>query len=761
MTGVSRCSALAAGTYGLQVTLSAYAPLATITVVPRGQLVDVGIIPLPPASGTTAGNIRGTVTAATTGLPIAGVTIQVRGRGLTAMTDDQGTYQIAGVSAGLLTIDARTPDYIPQVGTVPLAAGGVVVFSPVLAPVVVGTTAVMGAVTDGATGAPLDGVTIIATGTTTVTTQTDASGNYRPTSILPGATIVTASLAGHDPVQGMLQVVANATSVFSPLLYLAGHTPPPDAVAPELLLSTLAADITDPVIVAQAVALGHDLQRIFAFVRDSIGYEAYLGSLRGARGTLWSQAGNALDQASLLITLLRASGVPARYVQGTLAEAQAHDLILSMFPPALRVVGCPPPDAPRADPATSPHLLAETQEHFWVEVYTGGGFIAADPAFKTAQLGQVFGAAQRRFADVLQSLQSRVTVRLIAEQAVAFASAPTRTTVLNETLTAVALVGKPLSIGHAVHSSTTGDPLPNAVIHIYTPYLLLGQGDDTSADDPVLPGTAYQEVVSSTTPLVNLVLTVLFLEIELRSPVGTVETVTHTLVDRVGITRRQQSDLRNLSGIASNEPALTETDLVTLAVLPGRPSFEALAHQTSRLMPLSTALTALQPQVETLPPGGPQNADQEALSARASELIRQVALVHAETVVLAMAGAMDVLQRQVEQGYGMKSYDAAPRLLHPHGRAGGADARARGGGPRRPCGRLVRHREHNGRYPGGPWGRCASGCGGGHTWWGLARRESCGDPGQPGAGAGGEHRGFSRSYGAGHRGWTPLCDGRA
>lgn len=49
-----------------------------------------------------------------------------------------------------------------------------------------------------------------------------------------------------------------------------------------------------------------------------MGYEAYAGSLRGARDVLWSQAGNSVDQASLLVALLRTSGVPTRYLHGTL-----------------------------------------------------------------------------------------------------------------------------------------------------------------------------------------------------------------------------------------------------------------------------------------------------------------------------------------------------------------------------------------------------------------------------------------------------------
>ena len=131
------------------------------------------------------------------------------------------------------------------------------------------------------------------------------------------------------------------------------------------------ANTTDTFIVQKASELGNDPNAIFAFVRDEIGYESYRGSLRGARGTLWSNAGNALDQASLLIALLRASGIPARYVQGTLSDELSQQLILSMFPNATRIVGCPSGDVERADPANDPNLLAETREHYWVELLIG------------------------------------------------------------------------------------------------------------------------------------------------------------------------------------------------------------------------------------------------------------------------------------------------------------------------------------------------------------------------------------------------------
>src|ERR1035438_2158993 len=55
-------------------------------------------------------------------------------------------------------------------------------------------------------------------------------------------------------------------------------------------------DPTDPYITAEASALGHDPQQIFNFLRDKVGYQAYVGSLRGARGTLWSLAGNRSEE---------------------------------------------------------------------------------------------------------------------------------------------------------------------------------------------------------------------------------------------------------------------------------------------------------------------------------------------------------------------------------------------------------------------------------------------------------------------------------
>jgi len=226
---------------------------------------------------------------------------------------------------------------------------------------------------------------------------------------------------------------------------------PPDP----FLDSTPDANTTDPFIMQKAQELGNDPDAIFTFVRDEIAYEPYNGSLRGARGALWSKAGNALDQASLLIALLRASGVRSQYAQGTLSDPLSQDLILSMFPNSIRVVGCPSDDVERADPANDSELLAETREHFWVEADLGGGFVPLDPTFNAAQLDQAFATADSTFTEVHDELRHKVVVRLNVE----FNNSLTGgikdpQTVLNESFNTVELVGHPLSIGNFVNTKT-------------------------------------------------------------------------------------------------------------------------------------------------------------------------------------------------------------------------------------------------------------------------------------------------------------------
>ena len=83
--------------------------------------------------------------------------------------------------------------------------------------------------------------------------------------------------------------------------------------SPQVSLTGNEADTIYPEISNLADSLGDDPARIYEFVLNTIDYEHYYGSKRGARLTLLEGTGNDLDQASLLVSLLRAAGYSAGY----------------------------------------------------------------------------------------------------------------------------------------------------------------------------------------------------------------------------------------------------------------------------------------------------------------------------------------------------------------------------------------------------------------------------------------------------------------
>lgn len=86
---------------------------------------------------------------------------------------------------------------------------------------------------------------------------------------------------------------------------------------PAYLAATTEVVLT-PAIVAKAEELQHDPVAIYNWVRNNVEWLPTFGAAQDAEITLGSQRGNAFDIASLLIALLRASGIPARYVHGAI-----------------------------------------------------------------------------------------------------------------------------------------------------------------------------------------------------------------------------------------------------------------------------------------------------------------------------------------------------------------------------------------------------------------------------------------------------------
>jgi transglutaminase-like putative cysteine protease len=83
------------------------------------------------------------------------------------------------------------------------------------------------------------------------------------------------------------------------------------------LAETIDVQLT-PEIRAKALELGNNPVKIYEWVRNNIEFVPTWGSIQGAQMTMLTKQGNAFDTASLLIALLRAAGIQAHYVTGTI-----------------------------------------------------------------------------------------------------------------------------------------------------------------------------------------------------------------------------------------------------------------------------------------------------------------------------------------------------------------------------------------------------------------------------------------------------------
>lgn len=140
-----------------------------------------------------------------------------------------------------------------------------------------------------------------------------------------------------------------------------------------------------------ARSLENDPDRIYQFVRNTILFEPQFGLHKGADGVLLDGSGGSFDQSQLMVELLRASNIDARYVLGTVslsgADAksilrvdtgrQACILLATAGTPA-SINGGTTACANLGAPLNDVQML-----HVWVEALIGGTWYAFDPSLKT------------------------------------------------------------------------------------------------------------------------------------------------------------------------------------------------------------------------------------------------------------------------------------------------------------------------------------------------------------------------------------------
>ena len=209
-------------------------------------------------------------------------------------------------------------------------------------------------------------------------------------------------------------------------------------------------DLTHVTAANFATALGDDPVRIFNYVRDEIAYESYTGCLRGPRGTLLAMAGNSVDRASLLASMLQHARQRVRFAHGTLAEPLARELVTSMW--AERSPSAPAQAASQPSPAmkaaietlvssikrdytlvrdqlkkanvpigqdSAPRfdsLLKETQDHYWVQWWKDDVWVDLDPSFSDSSPGGKYASAEHTFDTLPEALFHQVEIQIRLEE---------------------------------------------------------------------------------------------------------------------------------------------------------------------------------------------------------------------------------------------------------------------------------------------------------------------------------------------------------
>jgi len=129
--------------------------------------------------------------------------------------------------------------------------------------------------------------------------------------------------------------------------------------------------VLTPAIRSLADSLGHNPVQIYNWVRDHVAFTPTWGSIQGADATLQTRRGNAYDTASLLVALLRASNVPARYAYGTIEvpAAAAQNWVGGVAAPEAAVSLFDQGGVPVQGVVSGGSIGALRLEHVWVEAW--------------------------------------------------------------------------------------------------------------------------------------------------------------------------------------------------------------------------------------------------------------------------------------------------------------------------------------------------------------------------------------------------------
>jgi hypothetical protein len=324
-------------------------------------------------------------------------------------------------------------------------------------------------------------------------------------------------------------------------------------------------------------------------------------------------AGNSVDRAALLASLLTEAGYRARFARGRLPDDHAQALVESIFAEPARRPATKPPAGPGAaaaerltsgvrrdakllteslratsvrpkdDVAGLASLVDEARDHYWVQVLRDGAWVDMDPSFASAAPATVYAQPAATFDVLPEGLFHRVVITIHIEEYAG--AAPSTREVLRYSGKASELAGNDLVLGHM------GDPAANRSgggSVSMRPVLLVrdepvhGQSFRMALSPESGTGPGFHSLFAGgeeTAPSTPAVATAEFVRFDFASPDGRTESVEREIFDRVGPGRRRKGTTLEPDEVNARSDAAGLADTVYhLFLTTGAVSVEHLAY---------------------------------------------------------------------------------------------------------------------------------------------------------------------------------------
>ncbi len=227
--GRMQSNSLPAGAYSAELAFLGMRSLLLEFTLIDGTTLALGDLRMTQDTGPTAqfGIIRGLVTDADGGAPIAGATISLQSPPTTVISDSTGRYQFLQVPVGPVVVNATAVGYSSRQVQFEMTPSTVIEFSLELsADPGLSTALVRGIVTEHPGGTPLAGVSIAVTGGAPLVSTTSAADGSYTLNVEPGALVsLQAGLSGYDPVDISSPLIGGQVLQFSPTMYPEGTSP--------------------------------------------------------------------------------------------------------------------------------------------------------------------------------------------------------------------------------------------------------------------------------------------------------------------------------------------------------------------------------------------------------------------------------------------------------------------------------------------------------------------------------------------------------